>query len=481
MKLKLLDGCLWVTMVLVATACTYAGDWTVLTGRVAQGSGFVEVLPAEDMDGHAITWGPSGHVRFYPSWNWDTPQPGDEVCWLYGQSGVTWWQGVFNNPSTVVDIQFGHSDSNDGWADIYVDGVLEFSINTLNRGWFTVRGTDLAPTAHTVEIQTRASGRDLSFDYVAIPSCVVATAPSPEIIANAHGDPVVNIKNRVLSFAGADAGRAQAVRVTFVDLPVIGLRDFSVYNGTRWWADIPGEYSESPAAGYDEPCRVCDGGTYAGEICTQDVDCIDAPCAASICSGDTFISALLTTRPVFRDWSADGIVHLRDELIIPLGSYRIEIVDATCNWADPANYSPPIQVCKDGTNNGQVCTSNGDCPAGLCVDVITNGRWSDTVELAAGEWRAAATVCASGVNVGVACTTDTECPFSTCGVVSVFDTLAILYKFTGERGAPSKVRADLQGTGAAGYTPIVDGVIDVGELNRVLGAFGGDLYPYPPP
>ena len=171
-----------VGVVLLAAASSYAGPvWRVYEPlHVDQNDPrFTEVLPAEDMDGHMITWGPAASVRFWPSWNWNVPAAGDQLCWLYDQAAaVTWWQGTFNQPSTSIDIQFENCDNNDGWADIWVDGVLAYSINTFRATYtdITVCGENLPFVAHTVKIATRAGGGDVSLDYVAQP----AYAPTPE-------------------------------------------------------------------------------------------------------------------------------------------------------------------------------------------------------------------------------------------------------------------------------------------------------------
>jgi hypothetical protein len=156
------------------------GVWAVYDPLyIAQGAGGLgEILPAEDMDNHAISWGPVGQppnqnpptwVRFWPSFNWGAPAAGDQLCWLYDQAAaLTWWQGTFIQPSTSVYVQLKNCDNNDGWADIFVDGVLECSYNSLHANFTDVGvfGQGLNNQAHTVEIFTRAGGGDVSIDYV---------------------------------------------------------------------------------------------------------------------------------------------------------------------------------------------------------------------------------------------------------------------------------------------------------------------------
>ncbi len=167
-------------LALFGVACAFGDTWSVFEGLYVSQSNpsFVEVLPGEDMDPtHVITWGPPGQVRFYPSWSWDVPQPGDDRCWLYGSSStIVWWQGVFNNPSDSVEVQLRACDSNDGWADIFVDGVLAFSYQSYHATYtdVTLMGTGLTYVAHTVKIQTRLLGEpgagDVHIDYVAYPA-----------------------------------------------------------------------------------------------------------------------------------------------------------------------------------------------------------------------------------------------------------------------------------------------------------------------
>lgn len=134
---------------------------------------WLEVIPAEDMDAHAVTWS-ANNVRFFPSWQWQNPKAGDQLCWLYDSlTQIIWWNsGAFNRLSTDIWVQLNGCDQNDGWADIYVDGVLRCSVNTNHNPSYAIAilisGLPLA--RHTVRIQTRTDGSgDVSIDYVALP------------------------------------------------------------------------------------------------------------------------------------------------------------------------------------------------------------------------------------------------------------------------------------------------------------------------
>ena len=245
---------------------------------------------------------------------------------------------------------------------------------------------------------------------VTCPPCGAATpTPLADPILNASGAVVPSAKNRFLSFSGGDVGVLQAVRVRFVSLP----GNFAIFDGTSAWVAQPFAASELSGKGLDEP----------------------------VGSDPTFIAARLGATPVFIDWSVFGMVHVLDELIVPSHKlpgqplepavYEIQLVSDGCDLGSEASYSAPLS--------------------------ITNARWCDLVQLAAGEFRAPD------------------------GIVSVDDTLAILASFAGSVDAPIKVRAELQGTGAGGPAAAIDGRITVGELVAVVDAFAGGSYPFPVP
>jgi len=161
------------------TALAGVGVWQVQENSyVPQASAATcnEILPAEDMDIHNITWWPAaggnlnGGVRFWPSLSWDNPVAGDWLCWLYDNpTFIVVWQGTFFQPSQTVVVQLKNCDNNDGWVDVFVDGVFEFSYNSFHAAFTDVRliGTGFANAAHQVELQTKFSGGDVSVDYCA--------------------------------------------------------------------------------------------------------------------------------------------------------------------------------------------------------------------------------------------------------------------------------------------------------------------------
>jgi hypothetical protein len=161
-----------------------SGTWSVAENlHIPQNEpSLVEVIPGEDMDAaHAVSWwnrgagtpthGPGGGVRFFPSWRWDAPQPGDDRAWLYDKADESiWWQSSFNTPSDTVQIQLIDCDANDGWVDVYVDGLLELSYHTARQQPtdMVLVGEGLSLQQHTVRIETRNGGGDVALDYVAI-------------------------------------------------------------------------------------------------------------------------------------------------------------------------------------------------------------------------------------------------------------------------------------------------------------------------
>ncbi|MGA1979421.1 MAG: hypothetical protein ABSG99_02495 [Sedimentisphaerales bacterium] len=162
-------------LLLLMSSSTYAAVFQVKRGTfVAQNDPrWLEVIPAEDMDAHAVTWS-ANNVRFFPSWQWQNPKPGDQLCWLYDSPTVQiWWNsGRFNRLSTDVWVQLNGCDQNDGDAEIYVDGALICTVNTHNNPGtaIAILITKLPLARHTVEIRTKTNGTgDVSIDYVALP------------------------------------------------------------------------------------------------------------------------------------------------------------------------------------------------------------------------------------------------------------------------------------------------------------------------
>lgn len=91
--------------------------------------------------------------------------PWNSGLWIYGSPGYV--QTEFSDPSDSLFVQF-ESDTNDGWADFYIDGVLVYSLDTYNGGWFAVVFSDLTWAAHTLKVVATSTTypRDLAIDVM---------------------------------------------------------------------------------------------------------------------------------------------------------------------------------------------------------------------------------------------------------------------------------------------------------------------------
>ncbi len=98
-----------------------------------------------------------------------------QFCWLYGSSG-DWWQVTFFPELSYLKmyIRFRDCDNNDGWAEVYVNGILQVAYdayyptepgNNPTNGLLVGRGL---PPVGSVEIMTIPGDGDVSLDYVAL-------------------------------------------------------------------------------------------------------------------------------------------------------------------------------------------------------------------------------------------------------------------------------------------------------------------------
>lgn len=136
---------------------------------------YAEVIAASD-GGPAATWG--GGVEWYgplstPPRHGPPPQSTDRLVWLYGPDNP-WWQGAFSLASDEVWVQLSGCDSNDGVAEIWLDGVHECdTLTTRNKGAVLIKLEELANSAHTIKVRKKTAGAtynyDVSIAYVAIP------------------------------------------------------------------------------------------------------------------------------------------------------------------------------------------------------------------------------------------------------------------------------------------------------------------------
>ncbi len=209
--------------------------------------------------------------------------------------------------------------------------------------------------------------------------CAQADAPldAPNAVA----------KNRYISFVPGNPGRLTALRVTLVHLP----SPFEALEGTAMWVTQPLEISEI-------------------------ADRVDA-------RPPVFTSVRLACRPVYRDWSTAGTVHVSDDEILPGAVYEVQAIDLACGESAEAYYSAPL--------------------------VLTTSLWGDLTG---------------------------RCDVTPCtppdGVVDMTtDVTAVLDKFKNLPGALIKARADLGGA-------VPNRIIDMADVMYAIDAFCGLSYPF---
>ncbi|UCC31902.1 MAG: hypothetical protein JSU86_06415, partial [Phycisphaerales bacterium] len=226
------------------------------------------------------------------------------------------------------------------------------------------------------------------------PSCTPSATPEHDTLA-LPGESV-NQKVRYLSFkiAAADAGATQAVRVHMVNLPA----PYDTWNGTKMFVGPPQTFCEN-AGVVSPPCPTVQP--------LSEFNASTLQCAAEV-----------------RDWSAEGVITVYHEGIIPDGVYEVQVArdDGDLNVDD--SYSDPL--------------------------VITMSTWADVVRSCAG-WP---------------CTP----PDGTTGIPT--DVTAVLDKFK-NLGPPSipceavmKVRADVDPN-------FPDWLVNISDVTFVLDAFRG--------
>ncbi|UCC28762.1 MAG: Zn-dependent exopeptidase M28 [Phycisphaerales bacterium] len=236
--------------------------------------------------------------------------------------------------------------------------------------------------------------------------CFPSSSAQPETLALA-GDPVSQ-KVRYLSFSAGDAGRSQAVRISFNNLPA----PYHVWNDVEMWVQEPTTYCEHSAKKMPPDCPPAEPFTE-------------------------WTGATLGCDPWFGDFYSAGVIHVFHEGIIPGGNYLIEVVDATCDWANKpwSSFSDPL--------------------------VLAQSAWADLV------------------NNCVTCPCGP--PDGSTGIPT--DVTAVLDKFKNLKppdipcAAVTKVRADLDE-----QTP--DQLINISDVTYCLDAFRGFQYPpdsFPPP
>jgi len=236
------------------------------------------------------------------------------------------------------------------------------------------------------------------------PSCTPSATPEHDTLPLA-GDPI-NQKMRYLSFKIAEAGRQQGIRVTMVNLPA----PYDTWNGTVMFVGPPTTYCEN--SGKKLP------------PCPSALPTITFQASTLECELPTVENGMI------RDWTAEGVVHVYHEGIIPGGTYYIEAADSSCPMISEASWSDPL--------------------------IATTSKWGDLVRSCA------------------------PCPCTPPdGVVNMAsDVTAVLDKFRNLEppdvncASVTKARADHD-------WEIPDQLINISDATCCLDAFRG--VPYPPP
>jgi formylglycine-generating enzyme required for sulfatase activity len=173
------------------------------------------------------------------------------------------------------------------------------------------------------------------FRVANVPPCFPSSPPEPDRLA-LPGDPISR-KPRYISFHAGDEGQTQAVRVTFVGLPV----PYDTWNGVQLWVQ--------------QPYICCEG---AGVSCTP-----YCPTHVGGLPRIDFWAATLQCEPWWGDWTYYGAwpIHTYHEGIVPGAVYDIQVVEEGCDLADESSYSDPYRAST--SRWGDVA---GDCTTVPC-------------------------------------------------------------------------------------------------------------------
>ena len=414
------DGASWVDDAKLVASDQATGDW--FGGSVSMATDVIAVGAAHDACSVAVPNCGAAYVYTYngSSWSTDTKL----VAWN-GIEGDGFGVSVDVDDDVLVvgtkDQDCNSAETECGTAYVFrfdgfnwdMDPTLLSTVRAANDQFgtavalgasFAVVGTPLRECAagddcgfaevFSVAGDCNANGTDDTCDVIANPdldmngdrlidgcTCDPPTAASPDIRG---------IKNRFISITAGDAGRPQAIRVTFQRLPA----PFNIWNGAALWVGPTAQVSESGAA-----------------VTPQD-------------GFPNFTASVLQCEPFYTDWSLVGEVHVLHEGIVPLGAYRIDVIDEGCFTTFQPNYSAPLR--------------------------ISNPKLGDTLE-----------------NLSVVPAPPPN------GDVSVADVLGVLGRFASAPTAIIKSRADLE-------PACLDLLINISDALLALTGFSGLSYPFSP-
>ena len=201
----------------------------------------------------------------------------------------------------------------------------------------------------------------------------------------------------------------QALRVTLTQLP----SPYDVFNGEHMWVGEPREVCENSGQSVP-PLDGCGG--VPGQI----------PRSIWV--------ATLQCEPRYVDWSQFDTIHIYHEVIVPGGTYALQLINTGCSTATETNYSDALP--------------------------LVTSSWADLVE---------------------------DCTTFPCGMpdgsTGIVDVTAVLDKWKNLARSVWKVRADLEGA-PSGDARVPDQAINITDIVFTLGAFVGQTYPppgFPPP
>lgn len=328
-----------------------------------------------------------------------------------GQKSIT-LQCSSHNGSRSLPTSFPSQGLYAGTAVIEVDidtlGVFDVSLLPVPGGGL------YQPSGEVVPLVGFESGSICVGSSACGSSCPILSPPIPDFQLDQDGVTLMaNAKNRYVSFTVDAAGVSSAVRITLVSIDESSfvsaggwlLDSFAGWVGSRMWVAAPQDLCTLPSQGLGQEC------TEATPLQVSKLSCT----------------------PLFRDWSAVGLLHAFDPMIIPGATYAIQLIDPSCDITNEQSYSDSL--------------------------LVSTPKWGDVVGI----------FLPDGLLWSI--------PDGSTNVVT--DVVALLSAFKGEAGAPSKVRADLEGTDPTNRARL-DGVITVGEVVRGIDGFKGVPYPFMP-
>jgi subtilisin family serine protease len=242
----------------------------------------------------------------------------------------------FNAPVEEVSASFGQAVSLDGPLAVITSRLRDANSLT-NSGAAYMYAAALDCNGNRIsDTCDILSGFSLDDDIDGEPDECVCP-PSSVVTA----DPV--LRNRYLAFSGGDAGRPQAVRIRFANLPGA----YAAFNDKTMWLSAPQTICEN-----------------SGQTTPPGGGCASAPGAPTL----SLQAATLQCTPTFRDWSGDGQIHVSHRLLIPGGEYEVQVIDEDCAQMAEDDFSVALSV--DTCAWGDVVSNCVSLPCGPPNNII---------------------------------------------------------------------------------------------------------------